>query len=172
MKKTLPAVLFAIAVLLVFGRVEPAFAQRGGHGGGGGFHGGGGGFHGGGRGFHGGGGGFHGGGGGFRGGGAFVGGSGFRSGGAFHSGVGFHGSGAFHGGFHGGFHSSRSSWGGGGGWGGWGRGLGTRFWLGLALLGGILLSVRIRLCSWVGGSLLRPKLLPLLSSSPSSLRAS
>src|SRR4029077_1220944 len=115
MKKTLPAVLFAIAVLLVFGRVEPAFAQRGGHGGGGGFHRGGGGFHGG-------GGGFHSGGGGFRGGGAFVGGSGFRSGGAFHSGVGFHGSGAFHGGFHGGVFSCRASCGVGWECGGWGVG--------------------------------------------------
>jgi len=130
MKKPFLQVLFAIAALLVFGRVEPAFAQRGGHGGGG-FHGGGGGFHGGGGSFHGGGGGFHGGGG-FRGGSAFVGGSGFRNGGGFHSGGGFHGSGAFHGGFHGGFpsHGFRGGWGwGGSGWGwGFGFGWGWPYW--------------------------------------------
>ena len=73
-KRSFLKVLCAVVVSLALGlTTEPLLAQRGGHGGGGGFHGGGGGFHGGGgSGFHGGGGygGFHGGaayGGGYRG---------------------------------------------------------------------------------------------------------
>ncbi len=63
-KRSFLKVLCAVVVSLALGlTTEPLLAQRGGHGGGGGFHGGGGGFHGGGGGFHGGGGGFHGGGG-------------------------------------------------------------------------------------------------------------
>jgi hypothetical protein len=80
-------IIFGIIILFVCTAI-PAFAQRGGGGGGfhggggGGFHGGGGGFHAGGGGFHGGGGaGFHAGGGGFRASGGFPGG-GFRSGGS------------------------------------------------------------------------------------------
>ena len=51
-RNSLPKVLCAIAISLALGLTTPLYAQRGGHGGGGGFHGGGGGFHGGGGGFH------------------------------------------------------------------------------------------------------------------------
>jgi hypothetical protein len=141
-KSSVLKVLCAVFVSLALGlTTEPLLAQRGGHGGGGGFHGGGGGFHGGSGGFHGGGGygGFHGSSG-------FHGGSGFR-GGAFAGG--FHGGGFAprHGGFvpvrpgffpgRGffpgavGFFPGRFGFGGfapfGFGWGGWGFGLSFNF---------------------------------------------
>jgi hypothetical protein len=106
------AMLFRVAVVLVamiaLGWLpEAALAQRGGHGGGGGFHGGGGG------GFHG------GGGGGFHGGGGFYGGGHSR----------FNG-GRSYGGFRGGYYGGRGYVGGRGGygWGGRGYGWGGRYW--------------------------------------------
>jgi len=54
-KSTLSLILSVTVAFVVLGWPERVLAQRGGHGGGGGFHGGGGGFHGGGGGFHGGG---------------------------------------------------------------------------------------------------------------------
>ena len=86
-----------VAFVALCGLSQPAFAQRGGHGGGGGFHGGGGGFHGGGGGFDG-GGAFHGGGT-FRGGGSFFGGRGGFGGGrgSFVGRGGFGGRGGFRG---------------------------------------------------------------------------
>ena len=103
-----PLVLIAVSVALT-GVPQSAFAQRGGHGGGGGFHGGGSGFHGGGN-F----GGFHGGAGGFHSGGGF---------GGFHGGGygGFHGHGFY--GFHGHSHF---------GFPGYGYGFGFGFGFGFA----------------------------------------
>jgi hypothetical protein len=109
-------VLVFVAVIALSWLPQSALAQRGGHGGGGGFHGGGGG-------------GFHAGGGGaFRGGGGFSGGG--RSG--FGGGRGF-------GGFRGGYYGGRGGYGWGGrgygwgrgygyGWGGWGFGFGWPYW--------------------------------------------
>ena len=106
--------LVAAMSVALAGMPESSFAQRGGHGGGGGFHGGGFGGHSGGGGF----GGFHGGGGGFHGGG-FQGGRGFGGGGGF---GGFHGGRGF-GGFHGG---GSSGFRGGRGFGGFHGGRGFR----------------------------------------------
>lgn len=105
---------FVLVVLIALSWLpQPVLAQRGGHGGGGGFHGGGGG-------------GFHGGGGGaFRGGGGFSGGgrSGFTGGRSF---GGFRG-GSFGG--RGGFGWGGRYWGRGYGWGwGWGFGFGWPYW--------------------------------------------
>jgi hypothetical protein len=79
----LKALFLSVLLIVIAWAVEPAFAQRGGHGGGGGFHGGGGAaFHGGGGGFHG-SGGYHGGGRGYYGGrhgGGYYGGGYYRSG--------------------------------------------------------------------------------------------
>ncbi len=91
---------FTLTGLLTIALIGGAYAQHGGHGGGGGSHGGGGGSHGGGGGFHGGGGGFRGGSG-FHGGGSFHGGGGgVRGGSSFHGGGGgsFRGGNSFHGG--------------------------------------------------------------------------
>ncbi len=107
----LKALGFAILLAFVACAPESALAQRGGHGGGGGFHGGGG------AGFHGGSGGYHGGGGYYGGnhGGGYYGG--------YHGGGGYYASG-YHGGWRGGYY-------GGGYWGypafGWGWGSGWGF---------------------------------------------
>jgi len=126
MKNSVLLRALCLTVLLFMVALAPnlAFAQRGGHGGGGG------GFHGGGGGFHGGGGGYHGGGGGYRGAavsqsygyGGYHGG-GYRGGGYY--GGGYHG-GGYYGGWHGGYYR-------GGYWGypgyGWGWGAGWGFGL-------------------------------------------
>ena len=103
----LQALFLVVLAVMITWPPEPAYAQRGGHGGGG-FHGGGGGFHGGGGGvgFHGGGGGWHG--------------SAWHGGGIWHGG-GWHG-GYYRGGYWG---YPRYGWGWGSGWGvgisfGWG----------------------------------------------------
>lgn len=109
--------LCALVVLVtLFAMPAPVVAQRGGHGGGGGFHGGGGGFHGGGSGY----GGYHGGGGysqayGGNHGGNYYGGHGVNYG---HGG--YYGGGHYYG--HGGYYNSRYYGGRGYGWGGgyWG----------------------------------------------------
>ena len=136
-KRSFLKVLCAVVVSLALGlTTEPLLAQRGGHGGGGGFHGGGGGFHGGG------GSGFHGGGGGFHGGAAY--GGGYRGATGFHSvahgpvyggyrGAGFYGGRAYAwgGGWGGRSWGYPVGWGGWGypgfGWGGWGIGLSFNF---------------------------------------------
>jgi hypothetical protein len=150
MKKAMPftvAFVFAAMIALCW-LPQPALAQRGGHGGGGGFHGGGGGgFHGGGGGggFH--GGGFHGGGGGGYHGGGSPGYGGGRYYGGYHGGYhggrggyyggrgGYYGGhGGYHGG-HGGYHGGHGGYGWGGrywgryghGW-GWGWGYGWPYW--------------------------------------------
>ena len=153
-KTSLSKALCAIAISFALGLTSPLYAQRGGHGGGGG------GFHGGGGGFHGGGGGYHGGGGfgGFRGGSSFHGGGsyggfrgasgGFRGPTAYRSAVGvgpgYRGAGFYGGrvvypgrvGFYPGW-GWRGGWGGWGypafgwgGWGGWGVGISFNFGFG------------------------------------------
>ena len=122
-------VLVAVAMIALSCLPQQALAQRGGHGGGGGFHGGGGGFHGGGGGFHGSSGGAFRGGGGFsRGGRSGFGGS--RSGfGGGRSGFGGGRSGNFRG--RGGFGWGGRNWGRGFGYGrgwGWGFGFGWPYW--------------------------------------------
>jgi hypothetical protein len=125
--------LIALSVTLAWSP-ESAYAQRGGHGGGGGFHGGGGGsgFHGGGGGGWNGGGGWHGGGGGWNGGGGWHGGGGgwHGGGGGWHGGGGWNGGGhrgaGYYGGYRGGYWGYPGyGWGWGSGWGfgisfGWG----------------------------------------------------
>jgi hypothetical protein len=109
-KAILFRIVFVLVALIALSSLpQPVLAQRGGHGGGGGFHGGGGG-------------GFHGGGGGaFRGGGGFYGGG--RSG--------YAGARSF-GGYHGGgYYGGRAAYGWGGrgyGWGGRGYGWGGGYW--------------------------------------------
>lgn len=127
--------LLAVVVLITLAAL-PVLAQRGGHGGGGGFHGGGGGFHGGGGAFRGGGGALHGGGyssgyGGYHGGGGYYGGhSGYYGGGHYGGHGGYWGAG-YRGG-HGGYYGWRGGYGGypwyGSGWGwGWGFGISLNF---------------------------------------------
>ena len=125
-KSTLLIVLCVVAACVALGfSPQTAFAQRGGHGGGGGFHGGGGGgFHGGAAGgFHGGGGGHYG----YSGGHSYVG----NHGGGHYGG---HGGYGWHGGYgrHGGYHGHGGYWGYphyGYGWGwGWGFGFGWPYW--------------------------------------------
>ena len=115
----LKSLFLSILLVAIAWADEPAFAQRGGHGGGGGFHGGGAGYHGGGGGYHGGsGGGYHGGGGGY-----YAGHNGGGYSGGHHGG--YYASG-YHGGWRGGYWGYPGyGWGWGSGWGfgisvGWG----------------------------------------------------
>jgi hypothetical protein len=112
----LKAVCLTVLLALVAWAPQSALAQRGGHGGGGGYHGGGGG------GFHGGGGGYYGG---HNGGGYY---------GAHHGGGGYYGAGYYRSGYHGGW---RGGYYGGGDWGypgyGWGFGWGSGWGFGISI---------------------------------------